>query len=482
MEINLLSRKEIKTEIKNIINDAILIKGTVAFWTWNPQYIENNFGTAFFKVLNNPESFFCIDISTPITKIDNISNCSIQANNFFVFSYKFKNIKGVPLLHSKITYIECKDSHNIFLGSHNNTEKAFGGINFEHSVHIKISKKLNHEERIFLDKILFELEKIKTLCVKFNQIDIDNYKNLYKKTIKIHLRFNSQLISNIQKNASISIIHLDLFDVKKTEYENIYKKDVLIFLWDNQNILKKYYLAEGVADDEVEKNEMDEKVTTSDFIALKLVSTSDIQGIKYPFYQYEDKVIKGNTLNFAKHMIQRVKIISELANDDILSIDEINKFQNIYKEIDFEDLELLGINEFEKNNILKIDKEKYSTKDGGNFEQIKSKNINEIFISNTTPDIEFKMYSKLDKIFSFLFNSENSFELSKNKTSQLNSILQILTEDIPNKLNYLDREGSPEEYTKTLKDLALNFINSNLIDKNEKNKLGQFKADFLVKK
>jgi hypothetical protein len=485
MEIKLLSRKEIKAEIKNLIDDAILIKGTVAFWTWEKDYIDENFGMNFFKALKNSESFFCVDISTPITNINEISKCSAFADNFYVFSYKFKNIKGTPLLHSKITYIECKDSHNIILGSHNNTNKAFSGVNFEHSLHIKFSKNLNTEDRLFLDKILFELENIKSLCIKFNPKSLKYFKSLYINPISIFLKFDSLQLTNIQKNSTISIISLDLFDIKKDEYRNIYNKDVLLFLCDYQKKIIKYYLAKGEADDKVAKDEMEEKVTTSDFIALKIVSVLDHLGLSYPFYASKNKLIKGSALNIGNHMIQRVKIIKELAFEDVLLIDE-NNSQNIYKEIDIEDLHLLGVDESEKDKILKIDKLKYNSKDeDGNAEQIKSLNIENFFISNTTSEIEIKIYDKFDKIFSLLFKSEDYFydeEVLNNKTLQLNKILEIINDgNTTNLINEFD-DISSNGNTKKLKDLALNFFNNNLIDKKSKNKLGQFQSNFHLKK
>ena len=488
MEVNLLIRKEIKAEIKDLINDAILIKGTVAFWTWEKDYLDESFGTNFFKALKNPESFFCVDISTPITDIDEIAKCSEFADNFYVFSYKFKNVKGTPLLHSKITYIECKDSHNIILGSHNNTNKAFNGDNFEHSVHIKLSKKLNGEERLFLDKILFELENIKSLCIKFNPKSLNYYKSLYINPISIFLKFNSQQIDSVSKNSTISIIAIDLFDVKKDEYKNIYNKDVILILCDYQKKIFKYYLAEGEADDKVAKNEMEEKVTTSDFIALKIVKISDHLAIPYPFYGGKGKLIKGSALNIVNHMIQRVKIIKELAYEDILLIDNYNNSQNIYKEIDIEDLHLLGVDEGEKDKILKIDKLKYNSKnEDEKVEQIELLNFENFFISNTTPEIEIKIFDKFDKIFSLLFNSQDDFydeEVLTTKKLQLNKILEILTDEDGNRKSLIGELDniSLDDNTKKLKDLALNFINNNLIDKNSKNKLGQFQSNFHLKK
>jgi hypothetical protein len=481
MDVNLLSRKEIKSEIKNLINDAILIKGTVAFWTWNIDYIVNSFGKNFLYALKNPESFFCIDISTPITDIDEILNCSKHSENFYVFSYKFKSIKGTPLLHSKITYIECKDSHNVILGSHNNTDKAFGGINFEHSVHIKLSKKLNTEERLFLDKILFELENIKSLCIKFNPSNHKYYKSLYIKPIPIFLNFDSQLINSIQNDSTISIISLDLFDINKDNYKNIYNKDVLLFVRDNYKNEIKYYLAKGESDDMVEQYKMDEKVSSSDFVALKIVSISDRQGLAYPFYGHKNKTIKGSSLNIVNHMIQRVKVIKELSYDDVFLIDYDNKFENIYTEIVEEDLQLLGINESERNNLLKIDKDIYHNKPEETFEKLNSINIENIFESNTSPEIEIDMYDKFDKIFSILFYSDNEDEFSKNKSIRLNKILKILSEGVSNDLNIEFDNTSLNYDTKKLKGLAFNFINDNLIDKKCINKLGQFKTNFQIK-
>jgi hypothetical protein len=484
MDIKLLSRKEIKEEFKILIEDAILIKGSVAFWTWDANYIENNFGKSFFKALKNPESFFCIDISTPITNIENILKCWNKADNFFVFSYKFKSGKGIPLLHSKITYIECKDSYNIILGSHNNTGKAFDGINLEHSIHIKFSKKLNNDERVILDKLLSELEKIKSLCLKFNPNNISYYKSLYKKPISIFLKFNSQQINNIQNNSTISIISLDLVGYKKDDYKNIYGKDVLLFVYDYQKKLVKYYLAEGEADDKVGQYEMEEKVTTSDFIALKIVRVLDHLGLAYPFYGNKNKIIKGKVLNFMNHMIQRVKIIRELSHNEILLNSDIDNLQNIYKEINLEDLHLLDIDESEKNNIIKIDPLKYNSEVKKDDGVLPSFNIEENFNSNTTAEIEANIYDKVDKIFALLF-SENyevsEIGISNQNNHKLNNILKILTGETFEDLINPFEDFSLNEKTKKLQVSANNIINNSIIDKKDKNKLGQFQSNFSLK-
>ena len=186
--------------------------------------------------------------------------------------------------------------------------------------------------------------------------------------------------------------------------------------------------------------------------------------------------------------MQRVKIIKELAYEDILLIDNYNNSQNIYKEIDIEDLHLLGVDEGEKDKILKIDKLKYNSKnEDEKVEQIELLNFENFFISNTTPEIEIKIFDKFDKIFSLLFNSQDDFydeEVLTTKKLQLNKILEILTDEDGNRKSLIGELDniSLDDNTKKLKDLALNFINNNLIDKNSKNKLGQFQSNFHLKK
>lgn len=482
MEIKLLSRKEIREEFKILTEDALLIKGSVAFWTWDVKYIENNFGKSFFKALKNPESFFCVDISTPITMIYKIFNCSEQADNFFVFSYKYKVSRGIPLLHSKITYIENKDSHNIIIGSHNNTGRAFDGKNLEHSIHIKFSKKLNNDERVILDNFISELDKIKSLCLKFNKNIADNI--LYKKPISIFLKFDSQQINNIQNNSTISIISLDIVGYKKDYYKNIYGKDVILFVYDYQKKLFKYYLAEGEADDKVGQYEMQEKVTASDFIALKIVNVLDHLGLAYPFYVNKNKTIKGKDLNFINHMIQRVKIIKELSHNEILLNADVDNFQNIYKEIDIEDFHLLGIDDSEKNDIVKIDPLKYNSNYKKEDIVLPPFNIKENFKTNTTAEVEAKIYDRVDKIFSLLFGAQDEVDdigISNKNNHKLNKILEIITDETLDNLIHPFDDISLNDKTEKLQVLANNIINKSIIDKKNKNKLGQFQSNFRLK-
>jgi hypothetical protein len=492
MEVQLLTQSQIKSEFKNIVQRAIVIKGTVAYWTWDRNYIENEFGSNFFVALKHIESFFCIDISSTVSIINNIASCSKQVDNFYIYTYKFKVTKigdenRVSLLHSKITYIETADGYFVFLGSHNNTKNAFNGLNMEHSVLIKFPLHLSTEDTQLLDNILFQLNRIKSFCYKFIFDLVDFYKGLQiideNFLPRIVLKFDNYQINDVSPNKTISVISFNDLIPNGIQYDrNIKDKKILVAICNDQEV-KKIFIAYGEADDKVAKYEMDEKVTESDFIALSINGFSDPLGIPYlSFNTIKNRKIKGSSLNFSEHVIHRFKIIEE-----IVEFDRVRNFINVPKKISFyrevTETEFnslhLGQKEFNKNDILKIDSKKHNL-EYLRMEKCRAFSESKSHVSelkyNTDIETVLQIDEKLRNIFNDITNEHD--DVIENRTIKKFKILSLLSGNNNYEDNLLDK--SYEEKIIQLQENISNYVNDRKNGTKIKNKLGQFNGKYYI--
>ena len=479
MEIKLITQSEIKDELKKIVKDAEVIKGTVAYWTWDDSFIETEFGTNYFQALNNKDSFFCIDISSPTTNIDNVATCARKANNFFIFSYRLKNKKksdegDISLLHSKIIYIKTLECHFVIIGSHNNTKSAYNGINMEHSVLIKFSVKTSDQEKELLNSFESELDRIKLMCQKFNLDLIDFYKRMQVVDggllPRVVLELNSTELNDISINQTISIITLfNIVKERDANIDNIKDRKIIVAVYDEKENLR-LFSAIGEADDEVEKGQMDEKVTDSDYIALRIDGFSDLLGIPYlTFQKIRGKQIKGDVINFTNHIIQRFKLI-----EDIKDYDSVKEFIGRKKKISFYSESTIDDIYFHENHIhinpksvLVIDenkhkleylkKEKNSSFDSKPYKINTDRNINE--------ENRKSIKLKLVKIYEILIQSN----LIESKENIFSSVLSVLS----------GSDKSLENITENKNKQLINDLLSKIrLNKKLKNKLRQFEDIF----
>jgi hypothetical protein len=132
-------------DLQILIDKSIRLRMAVAFWTIRPEVVSYNLS----GILGRSGSFACVDIHQP-TNIDHICDLAEKGSNMF-FHGKRINEKRKPdgptpklptnLLHSKVLLFDVNDNEaELWVGSHNWTEYALGGINIETSLRIKMHK------------------------------------------------------------------------------------------------------------------------------------------------------------------------------------------------------------------------------------------------------------------------------------------------------------------------------------------------------
>jgi hypothetical protein len=103
VKITLISSGEIRNKLNQILPSATVIRGSIAFWTFGINKFKANsddpsnkqffLDKGFLKALKNKTSFICVDISTETTKLDAINECVQEADNFYLFKYRWNKKK-----------------------------------------------------------------------------------------------------------------------------------------------------------------------------------------------------------------------------------------------------------------------------------------------------------------------------------------------------------------------------------------------------
>jgi hypothetical protein len=467
MRAKLLSRVSLKEELTILMKDIILLKGSVAFWTWDLDYVQSHFGDTLFNALEHTDSFYCVDISTPSTKIDNLSRFAEKHNKFYVYNYINTLNMNRHLLHSKILYLLTETKQYLIIGSHNNTRSAFEGMNIEHSLLLTFDKNPNEVDQQLLDSFVEELNKIKTDCHPFDFNKIDDYKLIQKrkwyaeedKSLKfILIEMEREEDLDLQNNQLISVISFNKLWDKKGIKKDIYSNKELIIVAsykDKYRIFKCY----GEADDAVGKNAMDNKVTESDFIAFRIPAITDL--FELPLFAFKfktsgQKTVKGETINEQEHVIHRFRVLDNIQEDQVYFIQKSKQnYEKNIVDLGPDDREKLGIenNEYYIKIIKKINVG--SNLKGRNISSSQSTNrinVNQLFVPIVEDEIKNKINSVLSSFFKSICSGKRSVDSFNELTEDM--ILALKTDQT---LEYadvtnadLDRIGKIKELTKKI--------------------------------
>lgn len=223
-EIELIPAVE-KSSVKKRLEDALSkcenVKGAVAYWTIDTDFIKN-----LASVIQREDSYYCIDIHKP-TNIDYLANFKQFGANIFLHTYDLKSNSSnyelkaqnkIPyLLHSKIILFEMPENNvEIWLGSHNFTQRAICGVNIESSFIIRSNK----NSKIYHD-VLDYLNFIKSNCIAFDIDDVDFYKLLQgqqeeEDTESWVLQLIGQQVDKLVEEGIIQLLGEDYADITGT--------------------------------------------------------------------------------------------------------------------------------------------------------------------------------------------------------------------------------------------------------------------------
>ncbi|WP_165360854.1 phospholipase D-like domain-containing protein [Candidatus Chloroploca sp. Khr17] len=156
------------------LSEATCYRGAIAYWTVGPQYVSDVFP----ELLGRENSFLCIDFALPtsVAMLAGLAKASGQSLTDPHLFLHLRSFKGQPevtnagrdmpqhLLHPKMFLIDRRDeTAELWVGSHNWTKRAIGGLNFEATIVIHLLR-----QSPLYAEALAELEYMRSCCDAFD--------------------------------------------------------------------------------------------------------------------------------------------------------------------------------------------------------------------------------------------------------------------------------------------------------------------------
>jgi hypothetical protein len=153
------------------------LQAAVAFWTVN----ERLFDASLAEVLKHEESFLCADVHLP-TDIDALASLAATGANIRIYAeeiptYTASGRKEPPaLLHAKMLLFFMKDgTAELWVGSHNWTNRAILGLNVEASLVVTL-----REGAPLLTQAAGYLDRVRAISDAFDPANVEFYKQLQR--------------------------------------------------------------------------------------------------------------------------------------------------------------------------------------------------------------------------------------------------------------------------------------------------------------
>lgn len=201
--------------VEQLSNGAECIRAAIAFWTLPPMNWPNSFITG----LQHKSAYLCTDVNAP-TSINALTDfkrigVDVRLHLFSTSGYtEVDDSFGMPthLMHSKVIIFDYPNnrSSKIWIGSHNATNRALNGTNFECSVVTECDK-----NTAFYKQVESHLKEIYDATQSFNLAYIQQYKMLQKSKMdnEIHVvEFENSNDVPLRVNEEISLLMLTRSD------------------------------------------------------------------------------------------------------------------------------------------------------------------------------------------------------------------------------------------------------------------------------
>ena len=175
LEIKLLpawSPSSVQAVLKSALSRSQFLQAAVAYWTVN----DNMCGPSLPTALRDDNGFLCVDLHPP-TDIDALAALARKGARIYLFCEEITTPdmgrKERPhLLHTKMLLFWLKDQTvELWVGSHNWTNRAIAGLNIECSIVVKG----RNSSILFADAAQY-LHKIKQVSIQFDLSKVDFYK------------------------------------------------------------------------------------------------------------------------------------------------------------------------------------------------------------------------------------------------------------------------------------------------------------------
>jgi hypothetical protein len=219
----------IRSSLQVSLSKSALLQAAVAFWTVSDKLL----GCRISPALRHQSGFLCVDLHLP-TDIDALASLAQSGAHISLFceeiaTYTENERKEPPcLLHPKmLLFWSTNNTAELWVGSHNWTNRAILGLNIEASVVIK----MKDSSPLFCEAAEY-LQKIRGICEEFDPTRVEYYKELQKSS-------DERTVPTIEVEASgahnlggtqITIFGDDLRDMKEL---GTFRKEVFLSATEN---------------------------------------------------------------------------------------------------------------------------------------------------------------------------------------------------------------------------------------------------------
>jgi hypothetical protein len=175
------SPSSVLRKLTSTISKSQILQAGIAYWTIN----DDIFGPQLARALSDPSSFLCVDLHAP-TEIDALEALVKKGARIYWFcwdipTYTDSGRRDPPrLLHTKMLLFWGPDrTMELWIGSHNWTNRALAGLNIECSIVVRA----RDTSSLCADAAHY-LHNIKQICNQFDPAKVDFYKQIQHKTKK----------------------------------------------------------------------------------------------------------------------------------------------------------------------------------------------------------------------------------------------------------------------------------------------------------
>ena len=192
------SPSSIEAVLKSVLSRSQFLQASIAFWTVKDQI----FGQSLTNALRDDNGFLCVDLHPP-TDIDALAALVRKGAHIYLFCEDIPTpdmgSKEPPhLLHTKMLLFWLRDQTvELWVGSHNWTNRAIVGLNIESSIVVQA-----RNSSILISDAAQYLQKIRHVCIEFDLSKIDFYKQIQQK---------------IRSQQTVSVIYLEAKDAVALE-------------------------------------------------------------------------------------------------------------------------------------------------------------------------------------------------------------------------------------------------------------------------
>lgn len=345
-KLKIISGGDIQQELMGILRTARVIKGSVAFWSWDDDFIDEYLGDRFTKALCHKESFYCVDFSHKSTNLDALAKLRENGANIYIFKYKWSaKINDMDLdyqlLHSKILYVKAYQKEYVIIGSHNNTKTAFLGRNIEHSILIEFDSKKTRNDQKFLDGIFSELNWIKEMSILLDSNEVENYRLLQSRDYPVYYNtvvFYSLNLSRteIEQDQSLTLLSFpDPSNVNDPALNYKNNENIVFIIVCSDSVVVYRAKRDSFSHSEIGKYTLD--TTESDMFAINLGYRARLSD--FPYYirmNIGNRIISGNDLRYNDTYISRYTLEEEIDINELVEFSQKNRIDSPWMKIEKE--------------------------------------------------------------------------------------------------------------------------------------------------